>query len=163
MSNIKFLDLHGLSTLILKLKSIFATSTQGEKADQAFAHSQEDHAPSNAEKNIIIGIQRNGVSLTPNASRIVDINVPTQVSDLENDSNYITNYNVGDQFTPGTTKIYQTIGNSADGCMSQKATTEAIGSKADTIHSHIILDIGEPSFQHKGEIWLKEINNERSS
>lgn len=163
MSNIKFLDLHGLSTLILKLKSIFATSTQGEKADQAFTHSQEDHAPSNAEKNIIIGIQRNGVNVPPNSSRIVNINVPTQVSDLENDSNYITNYNVGDQFTPGTTKIYQTIGNSADGCMSQKATTEAIGSKADTIHSHIILDIEEPSFQHKGEIWLKEINNERSS
>ena len=100
MSDKKFLDLKGLSTLISKLKSIFATSNQGEKADQAFAHSQEDHAPSNAEKNIIIGIQRNGVSLTPNASRIVNINVPTQVSDLENDSNYITNYNVGNQYTP---------------------------------------------------------------
>lgn len=149
MSNIKFLDLHGLSTLILKLKSIFATSTQGEKADQAFTHSQEDHAPSNAEKNIIIGIQRNGVSLTPNASRIVNINVPT--------------YNVGNQYTPGTTKIYQSLGNAADGCMSQRATSEAIGSKADTIHSHIILDIDEPRFQHNGEMWLKEINNERSS
>ena len=158
MSNIKFLDLHGLSSLILKLKSIFATSTQGEKADQAFAHSQEDHAPLNAEKNVIIGIQRNGVNVPPNSSRIVNINVPTQVSDLENDSNYITNYNVGNQNTPGTTKIYQSIGNAADGCMSQKAATEAIGNKADAIHNHIIVDINEPQHQNNGDMWFKEVD-----
>lgn len=158
MSNIKFLDLHGLSTLILKLKSIFATSTQGEKADQAFAHSREDHAPSNAEKNVIIGIQRNGVNVPPNSSRIVNINVPQQISELENDSEYLTINNTGNSYTPGVTKIYQSTGNAADGCMSQRATSEALSTKADNVHSHIIVDINEPQHQNNGDVWFKEVD-----
>lgn len=158
MSDKKFLDFKGLSTLISKLKSIFATSDQGEKADQAFTHSQEDHAPSNAEKNIIIGIQRNGVNVPPNSSRIVNISVPEQISELEDDSEYITIYNIGNTYTHGVTKIYQSTGNAADGCMSQRATSEALSTKADDVHSHIILNTNEPQHQNNGDVWFKEVD-----
>lgn len=43
-----------------------------------------------AEKNIIVGIQKNGADLTPDGSRKVNIVVPTQTSDLENTSDFQT-------------------------------------------------------------------------
>lgn len=50
----------------------FATKAQGTKADSA-----------------IQGVKRNGTLLTP-SSNIVDVNVPTKISDLTNDSNFLT-------------------------------------------------------------------------
>ena len=59
--------------------------------DAAYTHSQQAHAPSNAEKNVIVGIQKNGTDLTVNSStRKVNITVPTKTSDLTNDSNFAT-------------------------------------------------------------------------
>ena len=40
-------------------------------------HSQASHAPSNAERNVIAGIQVNAKDLTPDGSRKVNITVPT--------------------------------------------------------------------------------------
>ena len=37
--------------------------------DAAYTHSQADHAPAAAEKNIIVGVQVNGSDLTPSGSR----------------------------------------------------------------------------------------------
>ena len=158
MSDNKFLDLSGLSTLLTKLKSIFATASQGANADTAYTHSQSTHAPSNAEKNVLIGVQRNGVNISPDSSRIVNINVPEQISELENDSEYITINHTGNTYTPGVTKIYQSTGNAADGCMSQRATSEALSTKADNVHSHIIVDINEPQHQNNGDVWFKEVD-----
>lgn len=42
-----------------------------------------------AEKNTIVTIKRNGTALTPDSNRAVDITVPTKVSQLTNDRNYI--------------------------------------------------------------------------
>ena len=59
--------------------------------DAAYTHSQQTHAPSNAEKNVIVGIQKNGTDLTVNSStRKVNITVPTKTSELTNDSNFAT-------------------------------------------------------------------------
>ena len=59
--------------------------------DAAYTHSQQAHAPSNAEKNVIVGIQKNGTDLTVNSStRKVNITVPTKTSELTNDSNFAT-------------------------------------------------------------------------
>jgi len=60
-----------------------------EKVSEAYEHSRENHAPSNAEKNAIISIKRNGTALTPDANREVDIKVPTKTSELTNDSEFI--------------------------------------------------------------------------
>lgn len=45
--------------------------------DTAYQHSQATHAPSNAERNVIAGIQVNTKDLTPDGSRKVNITVPT--------------------------------------------------------------------------------------
>lgn len=45
---------------------------------------------SNAEENVIEGIQRNGIDLTPDNNKKVNIGVPSNTSDLVNDSNYIS-------------------------------------------------------------------------
>ena len=83
-SKVDAVDGKGLSTndLTVTLKSNY---------DAAYTHSQQAHAPSDAEKNIIIGIQKNGTDLTVNSStRKVNITVPTKTSDLTNDSNFAT-------------------------------------------------------------------------
>ena len=59
------------------------TSTERTNWGTAYNHSQAAHAPSSAEKNIIVGIQKNGVDLTVNSStRKVNITVPTTASDV---------------------------------------------------------------------------------
>lgn len=93
MSN-HYLNLSGLSKFLDLIKGIFATTEQGDKADSAYTHSQSPHAPSNAERNTIVGIQKNGTDLTPNSStRKVNVTVPTKVSELTNDSGYKTTDN----------------------------------------------------------------------
>lgn len=59
--------------------------------DAAYTHSQSAHAPSNAERNVIVGIQKNGTDVSVNTtSRKVNITVPTKTSELTNDSSFIT-------------------------------------------------------------------------
>ena len=71
--------------------------------DSAYAHSTESHAPSDAEKNVIVEIQKNGAKIVPTSDRKVDIKVPTKVSDLENDSQFITVDEVPEGVTASTT------------------------------------------------------------
>ena len=62
------------------------------KYDAAYQHSQASHAPTDAERNIIVEIKKNGVVLTPDINRSVNITVPTKLSELTNDKGYITGY-----------------------------------------------------------------------
>lgn len=62
----------------LALGTTSATAFPGDKGQVAYNHSQAAHAPSNAEKNIIVGIQKNGADLSVDASRKVNITVPTK-------------------------------------------------------------------------------------
>lgn len=69
------------------------TNTLKSNYDAAYTHSTSAHAPSNAERNTIVGVQRNGTDLTINSStRKVNITVPTKTSDLTNDSGYLTEH-----------------------------------------------------------------------
>ena len=91
MDDKKFLSLLGLEKVLEKLKGIFASASQGDKADEAYQHASSAHAPSNAERNVIVGVQENGKDLTPNsATRKVNVTVPTKTSELTNDSGYKT-------------------------------------------------------------------------
>lgn len=66
------------------------TTTLKSHYDTAYTHSQTAHAPSNAERNVIVGIQKNGTDISVNAStRKVNITVPTKTSELTNDSSFI--------------------------------------------------------------------------
>nr|DAR44051.1 MAG TPA: tail fiber protein [Caudoviricetes sp.] len=75
------------------LDAITASFTTGLKSnyDKAFTHSQSAHAPSNAQANVIETVKVNGTALTPN-SKAVNVKVPTKVSELTNDKNYISSY-----------------------------------------------------------------------
>lgn len=69
------------------------TTALKNNLNSAYTHSTSAHAPSNAERNTIITIKRNGTALTP-TNRVVDITVPTKTSDLTNDSDFATNSSV---------------------------------------------------------------------
>ena len=55
--------------------------------DAAYTHSQSNHAPSNAQENVIETIKVNGNTLTL-SSKAVNVIVPTKVSQLTNDKGY---------------------------------------------------------------------------
>lgn len=60
----------------------------------AKAHADSAHAPSNAEKNVLIGIQRNGTDLAIDSNtRKINVSVPSKTSELVNDSGYKTTDN----------------------------------------------------------------------
>ena len=67
------------------------TATLKSNYDAAYTHSISAHAPSNAEKNVIVGVQKNGTDVSVNSStRKVNIIVPTKTSDITNDSGFAT-------------------------------------------------------------------------
>lgn len=86
--------------------------------DAAYTHSQSNHAPTDAEKNIIVGVKKNGTALTPDANRNVNITVPTKTSDLTNDSGFITVDEVPETYTlpeaTGTTLGGVKVGTNVD-------------------------------------------------
>lgn len=68
-----------------------STAYRGDRGKIAYDHSQTAHAPSNAERNIIVGIQKNGTDVAVDSStRKVNIVIPTKVSEFTNDSGYLT-------------------------------------------------------------------------
>lgn len=59
------------------------TNTLKSNYDAAYTYSTSTHAPTDAEKNVIVGIQKNGTDLSVNSStRKVNITVPTSASDV---------------------------------------------------------------------------------
>ena len=66
------------------------TDTLKSNYDAAYNYSISAHAPKDAEKNVIVGIQKNGTNLSVDSNRRVNITVPTKTSDLTNDSSFVT-------------------------------------------------------------------------
>ena len=66
------------------------TNTLKSNYDAAYNYSISAHAPTDAEKNVIVGIQKNGTNLSVDSNRKVNITVPTKTSDLTNDSSFVT-------------------------------------------------------------------------
>ena len=63
--------------------TIHVTSDNKTQWNAAYSHSTSAHAPTTAEKNIIVGIQKNGADLTVDSStRKVNITVPTTASEV---------------------------------------------------------------------------------
>ena len=74
----------------LALGETASTAYRGDRGKIAYDHSQAAHAPANAERNIVVGVKKNGVAVEVAEDRTVDITVPTKVSELANDSKFIT-------------------------------------------------------------------------
>lgn len=73
----------------LALGETSTTAYRGDRGKIAYDHSQSSHAPSTAEKNIIVGVQKNGTDLTVDSNRKVNVTVPTKTSELTNDSSFV--------------------------------------------------------------------------
>lgn len=67
-----------------------STAGRGDWTKTAYNHSQAAHAPSNAERNIVVGIQKNGADVAVGSDRKVNISVPTKTSEITNDSGFLT-------------------------------------------------------------------------
>ena len=79
-------------------------NTEKSHVSTAYTHSQSAHAPSTAEKNVIIGVQKNGTDLTVDSTtRKVNVTVPTKTSELSNDSGFITEADVPEGASASTT------------------------------------------------------------
>lgn len=90
----KLIDLDLLSYFKSKLDTLFATKV--DKVDGKGLSSNDftgaektklANVAAGAQVNVLEGIQRNGVTVTP-TNKIANINVPTKTSDLTNDSNF---------------------------------------------------------------------------
>ena len=69
----------------------FVSDAEQTKYEAAYTHSQAAHAPTNAERNTVVGIQKNGTDVAVDSTtRKVNIAVPTKVSELSNDSGFQT-------------------------------------------------------------------------
>lgn len=108
MATKKYLDNDGLLYFWTKLKSYFVKQESGKglsandltntlkgNYDAAYTHSTSAHAPSDAEKNVLVGIKVNGTDVpVDSATRKSAFDVPTKTSDLTNDSGFITSEDV---------------------------------------------------------------------
>lgn len=77
------------------------TDVLKQNYDAAYTHSNSAHAPANAERNSIVTVAVNGVNLSPDSNRKVDVPVPTKVSDITNDSGFVTANDLADVATSG--------------------------------------------------------------
>ena len=63
--------------------TIHITSDERIAWNSSYSHSTSAHAPSNAERNIVVGVQKNGTDLTVDSStRKVNITVPTTAAEI---------------------------------------------------------------------------------
>lgn len=129
--------------------------------DTAYTHSQSAHAPSNAEKNIITGVKKNGVSVTVGEDRTVDIKIPTKVSELSNDSGFVnkdTKYTLETPVSAGNGAAAITLkGNDSSsdsitvkGSGSTTVTTDGNGNvvvtSKDTVYTHPVSGVSAGSY-----------------
>lgn len=119
--------------------------TSGERTNwnSAYSHSTSTHAPSNAERNIIVGIQKNGTDLTVDSStRKVNITVPTTAADIGAAAS--SHNHSASNITSGTLAIARggTGASNAAGARTNLevySTTEvdtALAGKASSTHNH---------------------------
>lgn len=130
--------------------------------DTAYNHSQSDHAPIDAEKNIIVSVKKNGNAITPDNTRSINISVPTKTSDLDNDSGYVTEnttYNKATQNSDGlfskedkkkldgistnanSTIVDSVLSSTSVNPVQNKVIKSALDNKASTSHTHLKSDI----------------------
>lgn len=81
---------HSASMITEDTTHRFITDAEQMNYEAAVAHSKASHAPTTAERNVVIGIQKNGADVSVNAAtRKVNITVPTKTSELSNDSSFV--------------------------------------------------------------------------
>ncbi len=99
-----------------------STAYRGDRGKIAYDHSQAAHAPSNAARNVIVGVKINGTELSVDSNRKVNIDT----SGKEDKSNKVTSF----QASPDNTHY-----------PSEKLVHDALANKADMGHSHAAISV----------------------
>lgn len=73
------------------------TATLKGNYDAAYTHSQANHAPTDAQANVIETVKVNGTAVTP-TSKAVNITVPTKVSELSDAGDYAKKSQLGNVY-----------------------------------------------------------------
>ena len=81
---------------------IHITSTERTNWDAAKTHADSDHAPSNAQANVIESIKVNGTAQTI-SNKSVNITVPTTTEELTNDSGFLVASDIANKADKATT------------------------------------------------------------
>ena len=116
--------------------ALAAATTSATGAMSAADKTKLDAIESNADVNIIEIVKVNGTSLTPDANKAVDVTVPTQVSDLANDSGFIDN-TVNDLTNYTKTSDLATVATSGDyDDLSNKPTIPTVNNATLTIQKN---------------------------
>lgn len=96
----KYLDFENLDFFLSNLDDRYCTKSEAgsdnnftselkANYDAAYTHSTSAHAPTNAQANVIEKVSVNGTALNV-SEKGVDVTVPTKVSQLTNDSAFVT-------------------------------------------------------------------------
>ena len=105
----KLVKLKALKTLAEKINSDFAKGADLDALDTRVT-AIETIDP---EKNVIVGVQKNGTDLTPDANRKVNVTVPVKTSDLTNDSSFIAESVIDEKINAAVSGALQPAGSVA--------------------------------------------------
>ena len=139
MDELAYLDLDGEALEMVDLAARQAVSEVQENVEEH----KGNHAPSDAEKNTIVGIKRNGTALTPDNNREVNITVPTKVSELENDEEFL--------------KSSESLE------LGETSSTAYRGDRGKTAYNHSQVTSGNPHGVTKSDVGLGNVENKSSA
>ena len=143
---------------------IHVTTSNKSDWNTAYTHSQATHAPTNAERNIIVGIQKNGTDVTVDSStRKVNITVPTKASDIgaatsghNHDDKYDAKGAASSALTSAKSyadeKVANLLNNSTEAVDSIMELAAAMEDNADAIEALNGIASGKADSVHKHEI-----------
>lgn len=97
MATIKYASLETLTALVAQIKTLLAGKVDVVAGKGLSTNDLTNELKAKydaAEKNVIVSVKVNGEALTPDGSRAVDVEVPTAVSELTNDSGFQTSAQV---------------------------------------------------------------------
>ena len=94
--------------------------------DAAYAHSQEAHAPANAQANVIETVKVNGTAVTV-TDKAVDISVPTDNAELINGAGYLVANDIANKADKATTLSGYGITDAYTSAQTDTAIANAVG------------------------------------
>lgn len=136
----KLVSLQNLVRFWEKIKELFVMQEEGKglsvndmtddlksNYDAAYSHSIQPHAPVASEPNVLEVVQRNGV-VQDIISKTVDLEIPTEIGELENDLEYLTEH----------PDIETTSDSSEAAIMEPGSTIQVVDDITRTMEGHVI-------------------------
>lgn len=141
----KYLDFNGLNHFTGKIKETYVQKEIGKGlSDENFTAEEKTkltQLPANAERNVITGIRRNGLIVNP-VSRVVDIEVPIRLSELNNDEDFVSR-----------TEVLEAISNSQH---MTKEIVDALPATGESFVMYLVPSDGERPNIYEEWLWIND-------